>query len=129
MPCSAAPVSCAARTISGHLLLFRDLVKTPSTIQTLESRGFPETGTSIESQYAQSIGAERLEELFYIADRDSIDRATELLSEYGMMAIDEAAARSQRFREIGNAVRFCEWRQIERFLAILSQDIAVGTVH
>ena len=70
-----------------------------------------------------------MEELFYIADRSSVDRATALLGELGVMAIDEAAARSQRYRELGNAVRFCEWRQIERFLTVLTQELPVGTVH
>jgi len=70
-----------------------------------------------------------LEELFYIADRDSFDRATELLGLFGAMAVDEAASRSQHYRELGNAIRFCEWRQIERFLTLLSQDMPVGTVH
>jgi len=70
-----------------------------------------------------------LEELFYIASRTSIDQAEDLLRQFGMLAIDEAAARSRHYRELGNAIRFCEWRQIERFLAVLSQDVAVGTIH
>lgn len=70
-----------------------------------------------------------MEELFYIADRSSVDVAEDLFREYGMLAIDEAAARSKRYRELGNAIRFCEWRQIERFLMVLSQDVPVGTVH
>lgn len=69
-----------------------------------------------------------MEELFYIANRNSVDWATDLLGQFGTMAIDEAAARSQRYRELGNAVRFCEWRQIERFLTVLSQEIPVGTI-
>lgn len=70
-----------------------------------------------------------MEELFYIANRTSIAQAEDLLREYGMLAIDEAAARSKHYRELGNAIRFCEWRQIERFLAVLSQECAIGTVH
>ena len=70
-----------------------------------------------------------MEEIFYIADRNSIDQAQDLLRRYGMMAIDEAAARSRHYRELGNAIRFCEWRQIERFLSVLTQDAAIGTVH
>ena len=75
------------------------------------------------------IGVTRLEELFYIANRSSIAQAEDLLAQFGMLAIDEAAARSRHYRELGNAIRFCEWRQIERFLMLLSQDVAVGTVH
>ena len=70
-----------------------------------------------------------MEELFYIASRTSIDQAEDLLRQFGMLAIDEAAARSRHHRELGNAIRFCEWRQIERFLTVLSQDVAVGTIH
>ncbi|WP_226946656.1 hypothetical protein [Rhizorhabdus phycosphaerae] len=70
-----------------------------------------------------------LEEIFYIAHRSSIDQAQELLSQFGMLAIDEAAARSRHYRELGNSIRFCEWRQIERFLIILTQNVAVGTIH
>lgn len=70
-----------------------------------------------------------LEEIFYIADRSSIDRAEELIHRFGILAIDEAAARSRHYRELGNAIRFCEWRQIERFLSVLTHEGAVGTVH
>jgi len=70
-----------------------------------------------------------VEELFYIASRSSVQAAEDLFREYGMLAIDEAAARSRHYRELGNAIRFCEWRQIERFLVLLSQEAAVGTVH
>lgn len=70
-----------------------------------------------------------MEEIFYIANRSSIDRAQELLQQFGTMAIDEAAARSRHYRELGNSIRFCEWRQIERFLSVLSQDEPIGTVH
>lgn len=70
-----------------------------------------------------------MEELFYIASRSSVEIAEELFQQYGMLAMDEAAARSRHYHELGNAIRFCEWRQIERFLMVLSQDVPVGTVH
>ncbi len=70
-----------------------------------------------------------MEELFYIASRNSVEIAEELFQQFGMHAIDEAAARSKHYHELGNAIRFCEWRQIERFLMVLSQDVPVGTVH
>ncbi|MBO9377564.1 hypothetical protein GG804_12370 [Sphingomonas histidinilytica] len=70
-----------------------------------------------------------MEEIFYIADRASIAQAEELIREFGMLAVDEAAARSRHYRELGNAIRFCEWRQMERFLSLLALDMAVGTVH
>lgn len=70
-----------------------------------------------------------MEELFYIASRQSVEQADLLLEQYGVSALDEAAARSRHYREMGNAIRFCEWRQIERFLMLLSQDVPVGTIH
>ena len=70
-----------------------------------------------------------MEELFYIASRSSVEIAEELVRQYGMLAMDEAAARSRHYHELGNAIRFCEWRQIERFLLVLSQDVPVGTIH
>jgi len=70
-----------------------------------------------------------LEELFYIANRQSVEQADLLLQQFGVSALEEAAARCRHYREVGNAIRFCEWRQIERFLILLSQEIAVGTVH
>jgi hypothetical protein len=78
---------------------------------------------------AQPHQGARLEEIFYIANRHSIEQAEDLLRQFGMMAIDEAAARSRHYRELGNAIRFCEWRQIERFLSVLTQDVAIGTIH
>jgi hypothetical protein len=70
-----------------------------------------------------------LEELFYIADRHSVEQADQLLRQFGLSAVDEAAARCRRYRDLGNAIRFCEWRQIERFLLVLSQEVPIGTVH
>jgi hypothetical protein len=107
------------------------LVNPLSTIQVPQPRHFPFSGISLEWREAlyAYIGVTRLEELFYIANRSSIAQAEDLLAQFGMLAIDEAAARSRHYRELGNAIRFCEWRQIERFLMVLSQDVAVGTVH
>jgi hypothetical protein len=70
-----------------------------------------------------------LEELFYIADRASIDNATMLISQFGDHAVIEAAQRADRYRGLGNAIRFCQWRQIERVISVLSQECSVGTVH
>jgi len=70
-----------------------------------------------------------LEELFYIADRDSVDMATTLISMFGESASVEAAARADHYRGLGNAIRFCEWRQIERVVSVLNLDMSFGTVH
>lgn len=89
---------------------------------------FSVAGTALVYMRASTKGA-GLEEIFYIADRNSIDQAQDLLQRYGMLAIDEAAARSRHYRDLGNAIRFCQWRQIERFLSVFTQDVAIGTVH
>ena len=55
--------------------------------------------------------------------------ASDLMARYGDDAGFEAAARAERSRDDGNVARFCHWRQIERVIATLSSDEAVGTVH
>ena len=70
-----------------------------------------------------------MEELFYIADRGSVDTATMLIATFGEAAVVEAAARADHYKGLGNAIRFCEWRQIERVVSILNQDMSFGTVH
>ncbi|MDB5685646.1 MAG: hypothetical protein JWR77_235 [Rhizorhabdus sp.] len=70
-----------------------------------------------------------MEEIFYIADRGSLDAATALIEAYGDAAVVEAAAQAQKYRNVGNAVRFCQWRQIERIVSVLSQDVILGTLH
>ncbi len=75
------------------------------------------------------MGSIGLEEIFYIANRTSVDEATDLIQRFGTSAVIEAAARADRYRGLGNSVRFCEWRQIERIISVLSQDASIGTVH
>lgn len=70
-----------------------------------------------------------LEELLYIADRVSLDHAADLISRYGVDAGIEAAARADRYRDLGNAVNFCRWRQIERMILVLTSDAPIGTIH
>lgn len=70
-----------------------------------------------------------MEEIFYIANRDCLDAATTLIEAYGDAAVMEAASQAQKYRNVGNAIRFCEWRQIERVISVLSQDVILGTLH
>ena len=70
-----------------------------------------------------------MEELLYIADRATVDSASDLIDRYGVDAGVEAAARADRFRDLGNAINFCRWRQIERVIMILTAGEAIGTVH
>jgi hypothetical protein len=65
----------------------------------------------------------------FIHSRLTLDDATDLIERYGEAAGFEASARAERSRDDGNVARFCHWRQIERVIATLSSDEAVGTVH
>lgn len=65
----------------------------------------------------------------YLSDRGSLQDATSLIAEYGEHAGYEAAARANKYRDLGNYVNFCRWRQIERMIILLSIDEWCGTVH
>lgn len=65
----------------------------------------------------------------YLADRSSVEVASELIALHGDDAGFEAAARADKSRDIGNHVHFCRWRQIERLIILMSIERAVGTVH
>ena len=65
----------------------------------------------------------------FINGRPALEDASELIENYGDYAAFEAAARAERSRDEGNVARFCHWRQIERMIATLSSDEALGTVH
>jgi hypothetical protein len=106
-----------------------DRVNIAFTSQHAVRKAFSDHGTRHVCGFASHGKGLGLEEIFYIANRNSIDQADELIRQFGSLAIDEAAARSRHYRELGNAIRFCEWRQIERFLSVVTLDTAVGTVH
>jgi hypothetical protein len=65
----------------------------------------------------------------FIHGRLALRDASDLIDRFGDDAGFEAAARAERSRDDGNLARFCHWRQIERVIATLSSDEAVGTVH
>lgn len=65
----------------------------------------------------------------YINGRLALADASDLIDRYGDDAAFEAAARAERSRDDGNLARFCHWRQIERVIATLGSDEAIGTVH
>jgi hypothetical protein len=71
---------------------------------------------------------DRVEELFYIADRATVDCAADLIDRFGIDAGFEAATRADHYRDLGNAINFCRWRQIERVILLLSAEEAVGTI-
>jgi len=65
----------------------------------------------------------------YLAHRNEVSTASDLIAQFGAEASFEAAARADRSRDVGNVVHFCRWRQIERLILLLSTGHAVGTVH
>ena len=65
----------------------------------------------------------------YVAGRAARADAYLLLGALGDAAVDEAATRADRSRDIGNHLHFCHWRQIERLLGWLSSEHAIGTIH
>lgn len=73
--------------------------------------------------------APELSPLPYLADRAHVSDAADLIALFGDDAGFEAAARADRYRDLGNYINFCRWRQIERLIILMSVNRAVGTVH
>lgn len=67
--------------------------------------------------------------LFHLADARAVADASALLDMFGTAASAQAAVRARDARHIGNHIRFCHWRQVERLIALLDSDEAVGTIH
>ncbi|WP_300974776.1 hypothetical protein [Sphingomonas sp. LHG3406-1] len=67
--------------------------------------------------------------LAYIASRDALTDACQLIETFGDDAGFEAAVRAEGARDRGNVLGFCHWRQIERVIATLASDEPVGTIH
>jgi hypothetical protein len=65
----------------------------------------------------------------HLTDARALADADQLIANFGAEAAAQAAARAERSRDLGNAVRFCHWRQIERLIDLLATDQPVGTVH
>jgi hypothetical protein len=65
----------------------------------------------------------------YLAHRDEVAAASDLIARFGAEASFEAAARADRSRDLGNVAHFCRWRQVERLILLLSAEHAIGTVH
>jgi hypothetical protein len=61
-------------------------------------------------------------------NRATASLATEMIAIFGDSAGAEAAARAERFRNIGNAVNFCHWRQAERLIVLLATGTVQGTL-
>jgi len=65
----------------------------------------------------------------HLPDAAAVDQASELIAEFGGFAADEAAARADRSRNLGNVVHYCRWRQIQRLIEVLAIDGDGATVH
>ena len=65
----------------------------------------------------------------YLAASRPLHDAAELLKLFGAFAVDEAAARADRSRALGNHVHFCRWREVGRLLELLDNTEASGTIH
>lgn len=65
----------------------------------------------------------------FIAATRPYDDAGLLIAAFGILAADEAAARAERSRRVGNHLHFCRWRQVGRLLATLDATVATGTIH
>lgn len=66
---------------------------------------------------------------FYIADRVSVETASNLVERLGLGAVEAAAERVLHYRGMGNAQRFCKWREIERLVMLLNVTQPFGTIH
>lgn len=64
----------------------------------------------------------------YLENRD-VNDAQALIAQFGNAADSEAAQRARKSRNLGNHIQFCRWRQIERLIAMMKTEVAVGTIH
>ncbi len=64
-----------------------------------------------------------------VNDRQFINEANSLISIYGDDAIIEAATKADAYRDAGNLVQFCRWRQVERAILMLQLEDIVGEIH
>lgn len=65
----------------------------------------------------------------FIAGRDSLADAQQLMRDFGSEAQLQAAVRAEQSREAENILKFCHWRQVERLIDALAADEPQGTVH
>lgn len=65
----------------------------------------------------------------FIASRNSLSDAQELIREFGGEAARQAAVRAEKSRDAENILKFCHWRQVERLIDALGAEEPQGTVH
>lgn len=65
-----------------------------------------------------------------VLDRAALAEATDLIDRLGgEHARLEAACRADKSRNLGNVLKFCHWRQIERTIIMLELEGVAGSVH
>lgn len=69
------------------------------------------------------------EQLHSVHDRASFEEAAMLIARFGDAAAVEAATKADAFRNTGNLMLFCRWRQVERAVQILQLEDIVGEIH
>jgi hypothetical protein len=65
----------------------------------------------------------------FIAGRDSLSDAQELMRDFGGEAALQAAVRAEQSRGAENILKYCHWRQVERLIDALAAEEVQGTVH
>jgi len=71
----------------------------------------------------------RIMDTLFIAGRDSLSDAQDLIRDFGGAAGLQAAVRAEQSRGADNVLKFCHWRQVERLIDALAADEAQGTIH
>lgn len=70
-----------------------------------------------------------MHEFLYLSDPSEVEQAMLMIEQHGDDAGFAASERADRYRDLGNHINFCRWRQIERLIVLMSVGQAVGTVH
>lgn len=65
----------------------------------------------------------------HLPDREAAREAADLAARLGSHGADEAAARAEASRSLGNVHHYCRWRQIERMAAFLARPQSEGRLH
>jgi hypothetical protein len=65
----------------------------------------------------------------FIAGRDSLSDAQDLIRDFGGEAALQAAVLAEKSRGAENILKFCHWRQVERLIDALAAEVSPGTVH
>ena len=89
-----------------------------------------ERSTPLERLHKDKTKRKALHESVFLPDPAAASDAADLIARFGDYAAEEAAARANRSRGLGNVIHFCRWRQIERMILMLSTtERADATVH